>query len=143
MNKERLLNVAKALREAIHPEQFDMERHVHPCGTPACAFGHYAAREDLQDEFSINTTNDPTRCRSEGVHWRATGEGLFNGYADRRVLRHFGITDRQAEELFGAASDFEEDSDDDFGGTHARLARTTKTPAEAADYIERFVAEHE
>ena len=33
---KRLLNVARALRESKHPEQFTMTEYVNPCGTPAC-----------------------------------------------------------------------------------------------------------
>lgn len=142
MNKEALLNVAKALRESPNPEQFDMSRYVNACGTPACAFGHYAAREDLQEVFSINTTADPNRFPHQGVHLRAT-EVQVN-YAQPLVVEHFGLKHWQLNELFGSADDYEEDSENEEYGapTYALLARTCKTPNEAADYIERFVAKH-
>lgn len=115
--RQRLLNVAKALRESPKPEAFDMEWFTYgedqrfPCGTPMCALGHYGARSDLQDAFRV-----------------------VNGYlqvADKQLSqdrlvaaeRHFGLTERQTEELFcytgcGGATSVEE----------------------AATYIEGFVA---
>lgn len=122
MNKERLLNVAKALRESKHPEMFDMNVHLHhECGTPACAFGHYAARQDLQNAFkivfdgrfraySIETTDE----QSDSVWWD-----------DQCVLEHFDISDKEARMLF-----------------FARGCGGAKSPIEAAKYIERFVAKH-
>lgn len=136
MNKGNLLNLARAVREAPVPQNFDMSRYVHRCGTPACAFGHYAARTDLQSVFSINTLNDAHRWPHQGVHDTLTGAEVVLD-ADV-VLEHFGITEGQANELFGSANDFFPDSDEDHV---SRLARTCRTPAEAAAYIEQFVAE--
>jgi hypothetical protein len=142
MNKERLLNVAKALRESPNPDHFDMRRYVNQCGTPACAFGHYAARDDLQDAFSINTTQDPNRWPHQGVYLRATAAEIHFGRPE--VLSHFDLAPWQLNELFGSADDYEEDGDYDELSvpSYARLARTCKTPGEAADYIERFVAQN-
>lgn len=124
MNKERLLNVAKALRESPNPEQFSMKRHVNTCGTPACAFGHYAARADLQSEFSINTAEDPMRFECDGVYRLANGEAIPTGYDMREVREHFGLTPVQIDDLFCSSG-----------------CDGAKTPIEAAEYIERFVAE--
>lgn len=88
MNKERLLNVAKALREARNPEAFTMRTIAHPCGTPACALGHYAARPDLQDAFILT---------SEGTLVSTDGESPFE-----MELKHFEISAEQEYELFGA-----------------------------------------
>lgn len=138
MNKERLLNVARALRESPNPDRFDMGLYVHDpysyepnddadileapdgwCGSPACAMGHYAARTDLQDLLYI---------RDDGFHrfrmaFSATQQSAYHN--SRKVLAHFDLDDEQIEELFGS-----------FGCGFA------KTPTEAAEYIEKFVADH-
>jgi hypothetical protein len=126
MNVERLLNVAKALRESKNPEQFSMARHVNTCGTPACAFGHYAARTDLQNEFSINTAEDSARWPSDGVYFHHDDGGTSAcGFDETAVLEHFDLSLADIEMLFG--------------GNGCGYAKTT---IEAAKFIERFVAEH-
>jgi hypothetical protein len=126
MNKERLLNVAKALRESQHPDNFTMCT-VHTCGTPACAIGHYASRRDLQQFLQLPTRHYETKANIYvGPNamligaWGATrptdGWGLD-------AQRHFEITEYQVEQLFG------------YDG-----CRGAKTANEAAEYIERFVA---
>jgi hypothetical protein len=116
MNKERLLNVAKALRESPEPEKFDMDLYIHTCGTPACAFGHYASRSDLQDEWIVD------RC---GMICAADDGSELDMIAfGDRSLRHFDITAQQADELFGPKHGC--------GGA--------KTAIAAAEYIEAFVA---
>jgi hypothetical protein len=122
MNKERLLNVAKALRESKNPEMFDMEYHVHhECGTPACAFGHYAARQDLQDAFKIVFDGG---WRS---YWIETTDGQNQNvwWDDDCVREHFDISDKQARLLF-----------------FSKGCGNAQTPTEAAEYIEHFVAEN-
>jgi len=122
MNKERLLNVAKALWESKNPEKFDMDHHIHhECGTPACAFGHYAARQDLQDAFRI-VFDGQWRC-----HWIETTDGKNENvwWDDECVRKHFDISEKEARMLF-----------------FARGCGGAKTPVEAAKYIERFVAKH-
>lgn len=110
--RNRLLNVAKALRESRRPKRFDMSAYGRICGTPACALGHYAARRDLQRTFSL----------------RFFGSGLLiNGeptreYSHEVILAHFGLSAPEARELFSATG-----------------CQDAQTPAEAADYIERFV----
>lgn len=121
MNIERLLNVAKALRESKRPGNFTMRRYVNVCGTPACAFGHYAAREDLQDDFSINTKEDPHRHFDEGVHDRQTGAPIM--YDAEKVCEHFGATYEQLVPFF------------EYNG-----CGNAKTASEAAEWIERWVA---
>lgn len=119
MNKERLLNVVKALRESKDPGCFTMCTY-HKCGTPGCAIGHYAARRDLQELMQIDIKSH-TGGLLFGV-WGATDRG-FN--YQRTLADHFGISVSQEEELFSVD-----------GCGEAR------TPDEAAEYIERFVAEH-
>jgi hypothetical protein len=111
VNKERLLNVARALRESEHPERFTMLTIAHPCGTPACALGHYAARRDLQDVFSLSR-NGFLVTKSKALPFEVERE-------------HFGITEEQEDELFGA-----------------RGCDNAPTAVAAAEYIERFVERH-
>lgn len=121
MNRERLLNVARALREAPNPEKFDMGSEIHRrCGTPACAWGHYAAREDLQSAWKVE--------RDKGGYFdvREIGTGRWASYDDDALLDHFDITPKERLELFDA---------DGCGGA--------QTPIEAAEYIEEFVRRHE
>lgn len=126
----RLLNVAKALRESKQPEKFDMGTYVASvegtaetefCGTPACAVGHYASRPDLQDLLAI-------KVRQDGLglypYLAFAGTVCAASYVSEDVLEHFGITEDEADELF-----------DEEGCGDA------KTPVEAAEYIERFVAD--
>lgn len=124
MNKERLLNVAKACRETKY--LFTMDYHVHQCGTPACAFGNYAARTDLQDAFKLvdleyfksnNLYN--TIQAFQGVE---TVDGMHVCYQDEIVREHFGISCTQAEQLFSSLGCGE-----------------ANTAVEAAEFIEKFV----
>lgn len=131
MNKQRLLNVAKACRESPNPEAFTM-RKVHYCGTPACALGHYAARRDLQQMFQLPTREALDFNRDRGPlqvylgscsiivgAWGATSP---SGALFVHAQHHFGITAAQAEDLFSS-----------------RGCGNARTPIEAAKYIERFV----
>ena len=115
MRKDRLLNVARALRESKNPEDFDMGMYGHACGTPACALGHYAAREDLQHTFTLDAVNDSILVGEDWV-----------GFDSRDVRDHFGITPSEALELFEAEG-----------------CAGAKTAIEAAEFIERVVAERE
>lgn len=120
MNKERLLNVAKALRESPNPERFSMRLYAHACDTPACALGHYA-HSDLQDEFALGD--------DDFVYHQPTGRQV-NAY-DREVLEHFD---------FGYSEDGEELSRELFSSHGCGGARTA---LKAAEFIERWVAERE
>lgn len=129
--KKRLLNVAKALRESKRPSGFTMGHYCwtgsegpdetgvrHPCGTPACALGHYAARGDLQKTFKLDPEYGDVRLRG--------GEEDLVWYNDGPVRTHFGLSGGEAYELFGG-----------YGCGDAETAK------QAARYIERFVARKE
>jgi hypothetical protein len=131
MNKERLLNVAKALRESEKPDEFDMGTYVHMCGTPACALGHYAARIDLQDQFRIKERGKNMFGTQMEPAIRDEKTGDWVEYDDETVMDHFEISDAEAEVLFGPPSSTWEDDD--------RLADNAKNPTEAAAFIENFV----
>jgi hypothetical protein len=133
MNEQALLNVAKACRESKNPNEFTMACHINRCGTPACAFGHYAAREDLQSDFiilnpeeieSLAAENDGELDASDGVLLRSTRKSV--GFDSPEVAEHFGLLDEEMSELFSG-----------FGCGEA------ETPIEAAEYIERFVARNQ
>lgn len=131
MNRDALLKVARACRESPSPDHFTMRRHVHDCGTPACAFGHYAARSDLQSAFrlrnpqvfGVDALGRSLIGASEGVE---NVEGDEAGYDSSSAREHFDLGVTHLEELFGSN-----------GCDGAR------TVTEAAQYIEQWVAEHE
>ena len=112
MNRNRLLNVAKALREAPNPAAFDMGVYVHSCGTPACALGHYGCRPDLQDVF----------FQRDGSLFAINEDGRETMCIMDVARKHFDISSREVDQLFEAT-----------GCGHAETAQ------EAAAYIERFV----
>lgn len=121
MNAERLLNVAKALREGPNQEELDMVTVVdESCGTPGCAFGHYASRADLQDAFRVAQKRE-----LGGYAVIKLSDGKYCPYDHPEVADHFGISKMDLEELFCGAG-----------------CGDAKTPREAAEYIERFVAVH-
>ncbi len=117
MHKERLLNVAKALRESKRPEEFTMGQFVRECGSPACALGHYAERTDLQSAFVLKL--DP--MWGWDVYTSPGSELSF-----RHIMPHFDISEAETEELFGIHG-----CDD------------AQSPNAAARYIEAFVARKE
>lgn len=143
MNKQRLLDVARALRETPHPEKFDMGKYAHPCGTPACALGNYAARSDLQDHFRIHMDAEYSAM------WISTSDNKRADYFRGDVLEWFGITDEQAEELFstygcGGVDECDcggEDCDRCDGDGCDNVIVTD--PIKAAEYIEEFCRSHE
>lgn len=129
MNKERLLNVARALRDAHADDklraEFYMGVEVHEaCGTPACALGHYAARSDLQDVWKIEK-----RPRSGMFRMVFTRPEEHDGeeiayYDDAAVFNHFGIDEDDHAALFSAEG-----------------CDLATTPLEAAEFIENYVRE--
>lgn len=134
VQKKRLLNVAKSLRESKSP-RFTMECFVNGeggetpaeagvdvseknfCGTPACALGHYGSRGDLQKKMKIGWD---MVYKSPALVYK---NNRPVGSDDPAVCEHFGITQDEAFELFGG---------DGCGYANTAL--------EAAEYIERFVA---
>jgi hypothetical protein len=131
MNKERLLNVAKALRETKDPRSFNMNSYFHPCGTPACALGNYAVRRDLQSAFAMVQRVLGASSYSFFVSAADMDAEFGIHYYSPEVLEHFDIDSGQAEQLFGPNNERGD----------GRLAQVARTPIEAAEYIERFVAD--
>lgn len=143
MNIERLRNVARALREAPIPEAFDMDRYTWrsdqptmsriTCGMPACAFGHYASRTDLQDFVVIK----PPRFLE------FTGTEKLAGHNDPETCEHFSINELEANFLFASVTGAEkimmfnqELTEDDF------LAFNANTNLEAANWIDVWIDRH-
>lgn len=148
MNKRqanRLLNVARALRELPHPERFTMGTYLHTaddvnygdvepnwCGTPGCAIGTYASRPDLQRlitvEFKTETVYDEktdthVEVRDPTLMFTSNGDRYGFDHTDEQVQEHFGITYDETDLLF----------DGDGCGN-------AQTALEAAAFIEKFVA---
>jgi len=94
MNKPRLEKLITAL-DGVQPKHFDMTRYAHECGTPACVFGYFAARSDLQKKFKF-VKGDPV-CST-----RLASSGAGVEYYEEEVLDYFGITREQSDILFGA-----------------------------------------
>lgn len=136
VHKRRLLNVARALRESEIPKAFTMRMYTHErdfaggCGCDQCV------RECVE---RIAALPSGTTCRTPACalgHYYARPDLQRLGriddagkipyvYDDPPVLRHFGLTYAEATELFAG-----------HGCGDAR------TPMQAAQYIERFVARH-
>lgn len=92
--KQRLLNVARAVRESPAPSRFDMGVELHPCGTPSCAWGHYIVRRDLQQEF-IPIMDGPMRgCVTVG------SDALQYNCFGSAAQKHFGLSENEIRELF-------------------------------------------
>lgn len=120
--KARLLRVALALREARNPK-FDMIDYLHPCGTPACAFGHYAVRTDLQGDFRVDRDGGrfAVYLTDKGLNLLGYGH-LYNTFAGSfNHTTHFEITTDEWDTLF----------------SHKGCAGA-KTAIQAADFIEKF-----
>ena len=128
---KRLTNLARIMREAQVVEKllerlrrFDMSRwgyHIRlykgeTCSTPACLLGHYANRRDVQRCFLLLKDGS---VKTQGKGMRAKGRTIDN------AAKHFGITYDQSMAMFGGG--------DDPGDNKA------KTPAGAAQYVERFI----
>lgn len=132
MNKlqaKRLLNVAKALREAPEPKKFRMDQWgyetQHKCGSPACALGHFAARRDLQKAFSLDKFGE-IESRTGDVFTDAE--------------KYFGLNTESYDDVFNdSESEVFNDSESDllFNENGCGGAKTAKA---AALFIERFVA---
>lgn len=113
--KQRVLNIAKACREA-RAAFFDMSIVISECGAPGCAWGNYAARGDLQSEFSVKFTDYRT---SSTLHL-PSGEHIT--FRDEPVLNHLGITISEALELFNTDG----------------CGEAGRNPLKAAAYIKAF-----
>lgn len=138
MNKELLLSVARACREA-DPEEFTMERYSNQhykngafvCSTPACALGNLAARQDLQQRLALAPSGwlgldgTPVDCDSPAM------------------CELFDLEQAEMRELFGSfgcggKGHYYDDSLDELVDDEV-----ITDPIKAAEYIENFVARKE
>jgi hypothetical protein len=128
MNKERVLNIAKALRESPNPDRFAMYDYG-SCSTPMCAFGHYAHRTDLQSEFKMSEYG-PVTVDDECID-----------HLDPQVLEHFDFaSEEEANQFFGCHIAAREAKKRGHAGPF--LVDEATSASAAADWIERFVAKH-
>lgn len=118
MNKERLQNVIRAIREG-RKEDFSMTSWATPCSSPACALGHYAFRQDLQEVFKLH---------SNAVFIGASSQpdAVYGG-----VAMHFDISGDEARDLFASSGCRRVGNDENI------------TAEDAMEYFENFIAEHE
>lgn len=139
MNVDRLMLVIRALEEAPHPERFTMKLYLHVdeayyidrpelkcaakyeenwCGTPACALGHLAAREDLQNIMRIDAPTFSIRYREPD------SDGYFEQAmcADTRLQEWFDLDKHDLMLLF---------DENGCGGA--------ETPADAVKFIKHFI----
>lgn len=125
-----------------------MNQVIHPCGTPACVWGHYVARTDLQSDFVADL-----RCSAQARLVTGPSAGWGLSYNDEKVCKHFGLRVNDVERLFAAphdectcdrAADYWYDDDDHEGDClwHGGCGGAT-TPEDAAAYIRAFVAKRE
>lgn len=124
MHADRLLNVAKALRESPNPEQFTMGRVSNPCGTPACAIGHYVARPDLQSDFKPVPPDHHLMSDTGGTGHVLLSDGKAVFFSSKQLRDHFDLDECDFDDLFNGS----------WGCDDARTA------LQAAEYIENFVA---
>lgn len=123
IGNRRLLRAAKILdtADAKHKragEPLYLQRFfTHPCGTPACTLGHYAAHTPKRWAF-----DDGKRPYLTG----AGDEAYMSHDSFEDACVEFDISLREAELLFGA-----------------RGCNSATTAAEAAVYIRRFVRQRE
>lgn len=152
IQEKRLLNVAKALRDAYaKKKKFDMGTFVYGsisevdhsydyesnkysfvnreenfCGTPACALGHYAARTDLQRLLKIvRYTHPDKKVKVAALAFFGEDPVPYEAcpqYNSVKFEKHFGLEYHDMDKLFGG---------DGCGGATTAL--------QAAKFIEKFV----
>lgn len=136
---QRLLDVARACREAPRTNSFTMERFANPCGSPACALGNYAIRTDLQNRFSIEMSGTYKQ------YWLFL-DGALCQYDDVAVCEWFGISEDESGELFstlgcgGVTEEVPVQDEEDGDVEMVERDFPVTEPFEAAAYITNFVA---
>jgi len=124
MNKQRLQNVVRAVREGRN-EDFNMSIYANHCGTPACALGHYAARGDLQEVFSLSSVNGDS---FKIPVYNNTFTSIHTPFTV--AAEHFDITIAETVELFSSSG-------------CGKIGREPITAKQAIAYIENFITKHE
>lgn len=126
----RLLQLADLLETipAVHPEGnelrgYDQAEIIHPCGSPACAWGHWLLADPVRAE----------RIFAEAKENFLTGEIYMAGEDSQEIRHRFVYTDQ-------AQYEFSLDNYEEIALFSAHGCRGAKTGAEAAAYIREFVA---
>ncbi len=131
MNKRQIERFQKLIRstEDANPTTFNMkmiaydgDHTKHPCGTPACVFGNFAARTDLQKFIKIKVVTfaeDDLSTEIEIINSR-TGREIWIDNED--VEDYFGLNENECRMLF---------STDGCGNA--------KTPQDAVKYLKTFL----
>jgi hypothetical protein len=132
MNIERLLDAAKACREA---KDFRMS-HFHKCGTPGCVIGNYAVRRDLQQTLQLAPIAD-------GGHYGGFAVGVWGATVVPREWRSYSSIRSIEVDQFSVLADYfgisHEEANDLFSTDGCDNA---VTGAQAAAYIEQFVEQN-
>ena len=107
LGNKRLLDVAKACEETQCRNCFSMRTYGNEdCGSPACALGNYAVRDDLQSQFYL-APRDPDRgpdFRRDLAVWHKdeSGEARIAHFDEDIVGDWFALDWEEAFELFGS-----------------------------------------
>lgn len=133
LNRENFRKLIESTLDA-DPKRFTMKVYSR-CGSPACVLGNYAARSDLQSLLTLSLGRQDGGFSPLMLAQTLTPGGQYEptAYWSREVFEHFGISALDAEELFAAPSDEDEDSDpNDYepGG-----CGDAKTPEEAVHFL--------
>jgi hypothetical protein len=100
---------------------YDQTTWVNPCGSPACALGHYAAQYPKRFVLNPNWVSPITGLTRAVIHLRSSENSVLSPTSSI-VTEEFQITESESEELFNG------------GG-----CGEAKTAKEAAAYIRKFV----
>jgi hypothetical protein len=120
VGNRRLLRLAKILdkADALHKKRgepvYDQKNYVHPCGAPACAFGHWAFANPKKFNLRPVLGGNGEIKSKNGKIWYT--------WDDIHTQNEFSLTEEEAEKLFA-----------DNGCESARTAK------QAAKYIRAFV----
>lgn len=120
--------------KATPDDKFDMRVFAHPCGTPACLFGNYAASPE-QNTFRVETADS----RRAGIILLVADGTPINLDHDELLADHFGITEDEVRELFDETGCGGSEEVDFGGGEYRESVRVSKS--EALAYVKQFCAD--
>ena len=142
INYDRLKLAIQAVQESPKPEAFDMDCYVHGavkgfsidtdphCGSPGCVLGHLALRPDLQGFLAYDENAGMIyagQLRTDIDEYGEEFDAVVPARYDDKELRNwFGISEVQAEALFGP-----------------RGCGDAKTVDEAVAYLQEFIDAHQ
>lgn len=146
-NAPAFLNLIRATEES-DPAYFNMEKYA-SCSTPACIYGNYAARSDLQPILKLwasNSSYSLQPCSTVVMCSVFKREPQFVPHTHVLFLDFMGLSRAEAEELFSSSETEAVEVEDDEGDMveEERIVAGTsgcggaKTPAEAVAYLKTF-----